>query len=240
MSDLNFSEPWLPVLDQGFVRLIDSMPAEHGAGDRRIVQAARVSYSSGTTQKRSDEGLIRYLIKNQHTTPLEKVVFEFHVALPMSVARQWQRHRTQSYNEVSTRYSEVDDGRIYVPDINRFRAQDNKNRQGSSAPLTMSTQEACFLIMRTASRVAYASYKDLLEHGLAREIARGVLPIDTYTEFYTTVNLHNLMNFLTLRLDPGAQWEIQQYARALLKLARPIAPIAFGIWEKIREERQNG
>lgn len=236
MIEPGFSEPWLSVLDQGFVRLIDSMPAEFGAGDRRIVQAARVSYASGTTQKRSDEGLIRYLIKNRHTTPLEKVVFEFHVALPMSTARQWQRHRTQGYNEVSTRYSQVDEGKIYVPSVDRMKVQDSKNRQASGESLPRRDSYICRELMRGHAAIAYETYNLLLEHGLAREIARGVLPIDTYTEFYTTVNLHNLMNFLTLRLDPGAQWEIQQYARALLKLARPIAPIAFGIWEKIREE----
>lgn len=225
----------LSVLDRGFVRLVDSMPHwdSRFSGDDRIVQAARVSYGAGTKTVREDAGLIRYLVKNKHTTPLEKVRFEFHVKLPISCARQWIRHRMGSFNEVSTRYSEVEEGEFYLPDVARMRSQDTKNRQGSGDELPYTNAGAlCRQIMEQQQGYAYDAYKRLLELGLAREVARGVLPLDTYTQWYWTVDLHNLMHFLSLRLDAHAQWEMQQYGQAVLALAEPIAPAAFGAWRE--------
>lgn len=228
----------ITVLDKGFVRLVDAMPRALGGGDIRIVQAARVSYGPGTRTLREDAALIRYLIRNRHTTPLEKVRFEFHVKLPISCARQWIRHRTGSFNEVSTRYSEVNDGEVYIPPLARFRTQDTKNRQGSSNEPIAHPEEARFWV-RLAASASYQAYRKLLDMGVAREVARGVLPLDTYTQWYWTVDLHNLSNFLRLRLDSHAQYEMRCYAAAVLALAEPFAPVAFAALKeslKIGEE----
>ncbi len=232
----------IDVLDKGFVRLIDAMPHWDSGmtGDDRIVQAARVSYGAGTKTVREDAQLIKYLVKNKHTTPLEKVRFEFHVKLPISCARQWIRHRMGSFNEFSTRYSEVEEGEFYLPEASRIKGQDMKNRQGSGHPLNSEDQQLAVSIMRNTHRYAYAGYKKLLAMGVAREIARGTLPLDTYTQWYWTVDLHNLMHFLGLRLESHAQWEMQQYGAAVLKLAEPIAPVAFAAWREQEETPRNG
>ena len=221
----------ISVLDHGFVRLVDSVPTEDGAGDARIVQAARVSYAGETKRLRSDDGLIRYLVRNRHTTPLEQVIYTFHVKCPISVARQFMRHRTWSFNESSTRYRKVAPDECYLPLPERMQRQDVKNRQGSGDQLIDDTEMA-IAVMEASNLRSFNTYERLLQMGLAREVARGVLPLDTYTEFYGTIDLHNLMHFLGLRLDAHAQWEIRQYAQALEELASPLCPVAFEAWHQ--------
>lgn len=223
----------IQVLDHGFVRLIDSLPAGDGEGDARIVQAARVSYGAGTKTKREDAGLIRYLIKNKHWSPVEKVVFELHLKMPIFVARQFVRHRTQSLNEVSARYSVLEDD-FYTPDLSRFTYQDTKNRQGSSDIQIPEAAQAAEII-RAHSQGSYERYESLLELGVSREIARVVLPVNIYTAWYTTMNLRNMFNFLELRLDSHAQYEARVYAEAMLELIKPIAPIAVKSWMEIND-----
>jgi len=207
--------PEILVLDHGFVRLID-----HMGDDQRIVDAARVSYQKGTKKVSTDKGLIRYLLRNLHTTPFEKVRFEFHVKLPIFVARQWMRHRTGSFNEVSGRYSKLPQ-EFYVPEP--LRKQSKTNRQGSSSEIVSTIyladgEDDPGHFIRSSFNNSYADYQHLLEAGAARELARGVLPLNIYTEFYWTVDLWNLMHFLRLRLDAHAQLETRLYAEAIFTL----------------------
>lgn len=202
------------VLDHGVVRLVD-----HMGDDRRIVDAARVSYQKGTKATSDDRGLIRYLLRNRHTTPFEKVRFEFHVKLPIFIARQWMRHRMGSFNEISARYSEAEDC-FYTP--RQMRKQSKSNRQGSSG-------ETIDVDIEGTYSSAYEEYTALLEQGVAREQARTVLPVGIYTEFYWTVDLWNLMHFLSLRLDGHAQQEIQDYGRAILSLVREHCDLGYSL-----------
>jgi len=210
------------VLDYGFVRLID-----YFGSDERIVQAARVSYGEGTTSYRRDRELIRYLLENEHTSPFEQVVFTFHVKLPIFVARQWVRHRTARLNEISGRYSVLPED-YYVPDINRVKTQDSLDRQSSSdIELPVDIQNVVVALIEEASRDAYKVYNRMLELGVAREIARMVLPLNIYSEWYWQMDLHNLFHFLKLRLDKHAQWEIRQYAQTIASIIEQIAPISY-------------
>lgn len=213
----------IDVLDKGFVRLVDSM-----GNDNRIVQAARVSTGAGTKTPEEDTKLIGYLMRNQHWTPFEKVRFEFHVKLPIFVARQWMRHRMGSFNELSARYSEMPD-EFWQPEPADLRAQSKTNKQVGEGALEGGDLTVDGFNQAYVS--AYGYYTWLLSRGVAREQARAVLPVGLYTQFYWTVDLRNLMAFLALRLDAHAQREIQIYGEALLELARPIAPVAFAAWE---------
>lgn len=195
-----------PVLDKGFVRLVDFM-----GGDQGVVDAARVSYGGKSKGEEADRKLISYLLKHKHETPFEHSVFKFHISCPIFVMRQWIRHRMASYNEISARYTEVRD-EFYVPQT--WRAQDVKNKQGSVAAPHLDNA-ALTEKFEAQMKSAMACYKELLAAGVAREMARMVLPVNAYTEFYWTVNARSFMNFLTLRADVHAQWEIQQYAEAL-------------------------
>ncbi|HHS50838.1 MAG TPA: FAD-dependent thymidylate synthase [candidate division Zixibacteria bacterium] len=210
-----------PVLDKGFVRLVDYL-----GSDERIVQSARVSYGEGTTSFRRDRQLIRYLYENEHTSPFEQVVFTFHIKLPIFVARQWIRHRTARLNEVSGRYSVLPD-EFYIPVKSRIRAQDNVNRQGSAEELPPEAQETAIADIERACNSAFEAYHKLLDHGVAREVARIVLPLNTYTEWYWQMDLRNLFHFLKLRLDEHAQWEIRQYAEVIAQIVEKIVPISF-------------
>jgi thymidylate synthase (FAD) len=196
----------IAVLDKGFVRLVEFM-----GGDQGVVDAARVSYGGKSKGEEADRKLIAYLLKHKHETPFEHSVFKFHVKTPIFVMRQWIRHRMASYNEISARYTEVKD-EFYIP--TQWRAQDVKNKQGSVASPTL---DHAALTKTFAAQIdsAMAAYKDLLGQGVARELARMVLPVNSYTEFYWTINARSLMNFLSLRADVHAQWEIQQYAEAI-------------------------
>ena len=213
-------------LDKGFVRLIDYM-----GNDDSIVQAARVSYGSGTKKVHEDRGLIRYLMRHQHTTPFEMVEFKFHVKLPIFVARQWIRHRTANVNEYSGRYSEMKD-EFYTPEEQHLRKQSTTNKQGRSEE-GFETNEAQ-TILSTLNGIAdnaYNQYEALLEKGVAREIARIVLPVSNYTEWYWKIDLHNLFHFLRLRLDAHAQYEIRVYAEAMAQIVQQIVPVAYEAFE---------
>lgn len=226
----------MKVLDHGFVELVDSMPAavsapdaDWGPGDQRIVDAARISTQS-TGDRERDKKLLRYLYNNRHTSPFEKVRFEFHVKLPIFVARQWIRHRTGSFNEQSARYSQLD-REFYVPELTRMQAQSSSNKQASGITLSFDLADRARMEIGEASEAAYTVYENLLGLGLARELARMVLPVNFYTQWFWTVDLHNLMHFLRLRLHSHAQYEIRVYAEAIVELVRPIAPCALGAFE---------
>ncbi|MEI8095388.1 MAG: FAD-dependent thymidylate synthase [Spirochaetales bacterium] len=210
-----------PVLDKGFVRLVDYL-----GGDQRIVQAARVSYGEGTKTYREDKGLIDYLLRNQHTSPFEQVSLTFHCKMPIFVARQWVRHRTAKLNEISGRYSVMKD-EFYVPSPDAIALQSADNKQGRSTDEVPAEVKAKVLdLLQAGQKQSFADYEALLDEGLARELARINLPLSLYTEWYWTMDLHNLFHFLALRLDPHAQMEIRVYAEAMLKITRAVAPIA--------------
>lgn len=215
------------VHDHGLVALCDVMPRMVPAGksaDFAIVQAARVSYGQGTKQVNEDRGLIRYLARHRHTTPFEMVEFKFHHVMPIFVARQWIRHRTANVNEYSARYSVVKD-RFYKPTLENVRKQSTMNRQGGDESIDeMTAREFCDYLAR-AEKV-YGEYEALLEKGVSRELARIALPVNVYTEWYWKCDLHNLLHFLSLRMDAHAQQEIRDYATAMFALIQPIVPIA--------------
>lgn len=216
-----------PVLDKGFIRLVDYL-----GGDERIVQAARVSYGSGTKSYREDGALIDYLLRNEHTSPFEQVVLTFHVKLPIFVARQWIRHRTARVNEISGRYSILKD-EFYVPAPGDLAAQSTDNKQGrATEALPPEQAEDVRGRLEAGQKSAYADYAALTGSGLAREIARINLPLSLYTEWYWQIDLHNLFHFLALRLDQHAQKEIRAYAEVILQVARRVAPQATGSFER--------
>jgi thymidylate synthase (FAD) len=211
----------------GFVRLVDTMPQLDL--DASIVQSARVSYAAGTKTSRSDEGLIRYLMRHWHNTPFEMVEFKFHIKMPIFVARQHLRHRTASVNEMSARYSVVPDEYFEPPE---YRQQSSTNKQGSEGTLDISDELKSSLI--TNKEWSFKLYGDLLQEGCSRELARCHLPLSTYTEFYWKINLHNLMHYLRLRLEPGAQLEIREYAEAIYKLVVDKAPLTMNAFSDFR------
>ena len=217
----------IKVHDHGLVALVDVMPRLVPVGktaDAAIVQAARVSYGEGTKQVTEDRGLIRYLARHRHTTPFEMVEFKFHHAMPIFIARQWIRHRTANVNEYSARYSMVRD-RFYRPSPDYVRQQSTINNQGRGDEVDAATAQQ-FLDYLDRSEALYADYEKLTEAGVARETARIGLPLSCYTEWYWKIDLHNLLHFLSLRMHPHAQQEIQDYARAMYELIKPIVPVA--------------
>lgn len=213
-------------LDHGFVRLVDVM-----GDDSAIVQAARVSYGDGTKTVNEDRGLIRYLMRHQHTTPFEMVEFKFHIKLPIFIARQWIRHRTANVNEYSGRYSIMKD-EFYVPDLEQIRPQSEVNKQGRSDE-TFATEKATQIREKLANVQTnlYAEYEGLLDENLARELARINLPLSNYTEWYWKIDLHNLFHFLRLRIDSHAQYEIRVYGEAMAEIAKKIVPFAWEAFE---------
>ncbi len=215
-----------PCLDKGFVRLIDVM-----GDDNAIVQAARVSYGSGTKKVHEDRGLIRYLMRHLHTTPFEMVEFKFHIKLPIFVARQWIRHRTANVNEYSGRYSEMKD-EFYVPDPEQIRAQSAINKQGrADESFAPEESERIRSMMHTTQENLYSEYQELLGTSLAREIARINLPVSNYTEWYWKIDLHNLFHFLRLRIDSHAQYEIRVYGEAMAQIVKAAVPLAYEAFE---------
>lgn len=218
----------IPVLDHGFVRLVDYL-----GGDQRIVQAARVSYGSGTKSFRQDRGLIHYLLRNWHTSPFEQVVLTFHTKMPIFVARQWVRHRTARLNEISGRYSVMAD-EFYIPEPDKVNVQSESNKQGRGDQVPAEEAESVRGAISDVAKNAYEVYENLLERGVARELARAVLPVNLYTEWYWQIDLHNLFHFLQLRLDPHAQYEIRVYAEAMAQCAKAVAPIAYEAFEEHR------
>jgi thymidylate synthase (FAD) len=215
------------VHDHGLVALLDVMPRLAPVGktaDFAIVQAARVSYGAGTKQVNEDRGLIRYLVRHRHSTPMEMVEFKFHHVMPIFVARQWIRHRTASVNEYSARYSVVQD-RFYRPNPDNVRQQSATNRQGGEAPIDAVTAQQ-FLDYLDRAEGQYAEYERLIAAGVSRELARIALPVSAYTEWYWKCDLHNLLRFLSLRMGGHAQTEIRDYATAMFELIKPIVPLA--------------
>lgn len=210
-------------------------------GDDAVVQAARVSYGQGTRNVRDDRALIRYLLSHGHTTPFEMADIKLHVKMPIFVARQWIRHRTASVNEYSARYSLLDE-EFYLPSPEAVAAQSSSNRQGRGDTLSPEAADRVIGLMESGARRAYADYLALLgdeegpEPGVARELARAVLPVSFYTQWYWKIDLHNLLRFLELRLDAHAQWEIRQYAEVIAKLVERWVPHT---WEAFRDFRLN-
>lgn len=222
----------MPVLDHGFVRVVDYM-----GDDGAIVQSARVSYGTGTRRVQDDAGLINYLMRHRHTTPFEMCEIKYHVKLPIFVARQWIRHRTANVNEYSARYS-ILDREYYIPAPEHLAAQARDNRQGRGAVLEGTEAARVLELLRGDAARCYDHYQEMLNEdsagnplsaersGLARELARMNLTLNTYTQWYWKIDLHNLLHFLSLRADPHAQYEIRVYADALLGTVRRWVPIA--------------
>jgi thymidylate synthase (FAD) len=219
----------IPVLDHGFVRLIDVM-----GDDSAIVQAARVSYGKGTKSVNEDRGLIRFLMRHRHTSPFEMVEFKFLVKLPIFIARQWIRHRTANVNEYSGRYSEMTN-EFYLPDPDMIRPQSQTNKQcRADEPIESDKAELILDKLAFAQKKLYSDYTEYLDLGLAREVARINLPLSAYTEWYWKIDLHNLFHFLSLRLDPTAQYEIRVYAETITEMIRPFVPLAMSAFEDFR------
>ena len=221
-----------PILDHGFIRLIDYM-----GDDAAIVQAARVSYGAGTKHVQNDEGLIRYLMRHWHSTPFEMCEIKLHVKLPVFVARQWIRHRTANVNEYSARYS-ILDREFYIPAPELLAAQSVVNNQGRGEVLTGEESARVLELLKSDANRAYDHYEAMLsqdgQQGLARELARMNLPANIYTQWYWKVDLHNLFHFLRLRADPHAQYEIRVYADAIAKVVADWVPLAYAAFEDYR------
>ena len=228
----------IDLLDHGFIRLVDSMGT-----DLSIARNARVSYDAewrAGEDEGSDARLIRYLYKNGHNTPFESVVFTFDVKAPIFVFRQWMRHRTQSFNELSARYRELPE-EFYVPEPHLVGKQstDNKQMRDTLTPEQYAAlsgeergnTEMWLAVMHCENKASFRTYKGMLADGVPRELARSVLPVATYSHMFATVNLNNLFKFLHERLHKHAQYEIRVYAQAILGLIRPIAPVAVGVFE---------
>lgn len=216
----------IDVLDHGFVRLVDSM-----GGDLSVVRAARVSYNEewkAGEDEGSDTRLIKYLKKNKHHTPFEAVQLTFEIKAPIFVFRQWHRHRTWAYNELSARYRELPE-EVYMP---QFREQSKSNKQGSADAMSEEQNEILQRLYASIYRDSFKVYRQALSQGVAREIARAVLPVATYSHMFGTVSLLNLMRFLSLRDDAHAQYEIRVYAEAMRELARTVAPVCIAAWEE--------
>ncbi|MGE0714566.1 MAG: FAD-dependent thymidylate synthase [Alphaproteobacteria bacterium] len=221
----------IPVLDHGFVRVVDYM-----GDDAAVVQAARVSYGRGTRKVSEDRGLINYLMRHRHTTPFEMCEIKYHVKLPVFVARQWIRHRTANVNEYSGRYS-ILDREFYLPAPEHLAAQSPTNRQGRGAVLQGPEAERVLDLLRADAERSYEGYLELLNEnddgsprdpardGLARELARMNLTLNVYTQWYWKTDLHNLLHFLSLRADAHAQYEIRAYAEAMLETVRRWVPL---------------
>lgn len=222
----------IPVLDDGFVCLVDVM-----GDDSSVVQAARVSYGEGTKKVSDDRTLIRYLLRHRHTTPFEMAEVKFLVRVPMDCWRQWIRHRMANVNEYSTRYSvAIDAAQTTLP--TEWRSQAESNRQGSGEPLPIDVGEQLTASERTFQEQARRLYEERLQAGVAREQARKDLPLATYTEAYWKVDLHNLLHFLALRMDTHAQAEIRAYATAIgREIVQPLFPV---VWEAFEDYRLHG
>ncbi|MBN2574952.1 MAG: FAD-dependent thymidylate synthase [Deltaproteobacteria bacterium] len=216
---------YFPVLDHGFVALVDYMGT-----DEDIERAARVSYGFGTRKRSQTRGLLRYLRRHKHTTPSEMVELKFHCSMPIFVARQWIRHRTANVNELSGRYSLLP-MLFYRPPADQLRPQSAGNHQGrAGAPLDESLRAEAFRRWQEVRNAAVATYEWLNAQEVAREIARIDLPLSTYTQWYWKIDLHNLLHFLTLRVDRHAQWEIQEYGRVMAGMLKRVAPISYEAW----------
>ena len=234
------------VLDSGFIRVVDYM-----GDDTAIVQSARVSYGEGTKKVSNDRGLIRYLMKNWHTTPFEMCEIKFHIKLPIFIARQWIRHRTANVNEYSARYS-ILDKEFYIPRPQHMSIQSAANKQGRGSNLSKKDTEKFLKILKEDAERNYKHYEDMLNEnhsgkiiddnktGLSRELARINLTLNTYTQWYWKIDLHNLLHFLFLREDPHAQYEIQAYAEIILnKIVKRWVPHTYNAFKEFQLESYN-
>jgi thymidylate synthase (FAD) len=215
---------YFPVLDHGFVALVDYM-----GNDVSIEQAARVSYGAGTRQVSQTRGLIRYLRRHKHTTPSEMVEMKFHCCMPMFIARQWIRHRTANVNEYSGRYSLMP-MLFYTPREEQFQKQSKTNNQGRDEEIAATEYKMAIERWNELRESSQSLYTDLTTADVARELARIDLPLSTYTQWYWKIDLHNLLHFLTLRVDPHAQWEIQQYGKVMAGMLKMVAPLSYEAW----------
>ena len=227
-------------LDHGFVRVIDYM-----GNDSSIVQAARVSYGKGTKQLNQDKSLINYLLSHRHSTPFEMNEIKFHVKLPIFVARQWIRHRTANVNEYSARYS-ILDNEFYIPNSKELKPQSKTNNQGRSGDLDENEKKMYLRVLRENSKDSFQKYNfllnqnddeakpDLDRQGLTRELSRIVLPLNSYTQWYWKIDLHNFMHFLALRFDEHAQYEIRVYAEIMMNLMKKWVPLTYEAFLKNR------
>jgi thymidylate synthase (FAD) len=215
---------YFPVLDHGFVALVDYM-----GSDEDVERAARVSYGHGTRRTSQTRGLIRYLRRHHHTTPSEMVELKFHCVMPIFVARQWIRHRMASVNELSARYSLMP-LLFYRPAGEQFALQSRSNKQGREGGAPTEVYEEAVRRWESLRRDSGDAYGWMLEQDVARELARIDLPLSTYTQWYWKIDLHNLLHFLTLRVDPRAQWEIQEYARVIAAIVKRVAPLSYEAW----------
>lgn len=215
----------LSVLDHGRVQLVDYM-----GDDRRVCEAARVIVDA-PWRKLEDPKLIRYMLKNGHTSPFEHVQFTFYIKAPIFVFRQWHRHRMWSYNELSARYKELPE-EYYVPRPDQIGTQSASNHQSRLLDGKCANAEGLAALIDVTCHKAFDEYKYLLKNGVPRELARGVLPFNTYSEMFATVDLHNLMHFLRLRLDEHAQHEIRVYAEAMLSLIEPVVPTTIAAFKE--------
>ena len=215
---------YFPVLDHGFVSLVDYM-----GSDEDVERAARVSYGFGTRKVSQTRGLVRYLRRHRHTTPSEMVEFKFHCAMPMFVARQWIRHRTASVNELSARYSLMP-LLFYTPRQDQFELQSRSNKQGREGGASQEVYQEAVRRWEKLRADAGGTYSWMLEEDVARELARIDLPVSTYTQWYWKIDLHNLLHFLSLRVDSRAQWEIQQFGRVIAGMIKRVAPLSYEAW----------
>ena len=234
------------VLDSGFIRVMDYM-----GDDTAIIQSARVSYGEGTKKVSNDKGLIRYLMKNWHTTPFEMCEIKLHIKLPIFIARQWIRHRTANVNEYSARYS-ILDKEFYIPKPQHMSSQSTTNKQGRGSNLSKKDTERFLKILKDDAERNYKHYEDMLNEnqsgeiknddktGLSRELARINLTLNTYTQWYWKIDLHNLLHFLYLRDDPHAQYEIQAYAEIILnKIVKRWVPYTYEAFKEFQLESYN-
>jgi thymidylate synthase (FAD) len=215
---------YFPVLDHGFVALVDYM-----GSDEDVERAARVSYGHGTRRTQATRGLVRYLRRHRHTTPSEMVELKFHCAMPIFVARQWVRHRSSSLNEYSGRYSLIPQ-LFYTPAPEHLQAQSDTNRQGRAGAALTALHPDVVARWERLRREAAATYEWLVQQDVARELARIDLPLSIFTQWYWKVDLHNLLHFLSLRADPHAQYEIRAYARVIAGMVKRVAPLTFEAW----------
>lgn len=213
----------IKILDKGFVKLVDVM-----GDDKAIVAAARVSYSGISKGDDQDKKLIAYLLKHRHGSPFEHAVFKIHVKAPLFVTRQWMRHRIASYNEVSYRYTETPD-EYYIPET--WRKQDNANKQGSVSDESLQ-HELLSQELKLICEESFNFYKRFLAKGVAREMARIILPVNVYTQFYWVVNARSLMNFINLRADNHSQWEMRKYAEAHAEMLKTLCPWTYEAFMK--------
>lgn len=238
IEEIKSNPNYVSVLDKGWVGLVD-----HMGSDSSIVRAARVSYGSGTKSVREDRGLLRYLMRHHHSSPFEMCDVIVHIKCPIFVMRQLVRHRTHSANEYSGRYSVMTD-EFYVPDVQQINPQSIANKQGRAGSVSPADALVVQQLMQNANSTSYALYEHLLGlsgqdnsamseefPGIARELARTVLPLSNYTELYWKQNLKNLMHMMRLRMDPHAQWEIQEFAKAIYSLIQPLYPLSIEAFE---------